>query len=611
MNDALNALKLPPAADHIRGHGYIQSPTAAPAQIPAWQAANAFYDTLGLQRNIAALEKPVKHDNTLDLSHYDISFFNDVAEGVPVIGTNMRQGLEMVKTFRNLSEDIFLDLFKYNPKIRDKSEINASRHFNYDLMEQLREHKAYQGLQKVCKLDEFSAALGASSLQKVAIEKIHEYIENHKSKQERQSQNGSSGQSPGGQPDPSMIDLINQLSDQEERDTFGGMMPQPANNGGSGNDNGLIDDIQDSNGDNNGQSNQQNSAGGYMTDEAAQKLAEMQAQRQYERMTASIANEISKAATDIHKELDELNEFVQAWGLDSDSTKSRISFESKREAVERIRRSKELRNLTKVLGRFKAIARNKLKERSIGTGNTIHSVTVGGRIDKLLPSELATLANEGTKPHFYKKLHEKQLLQYETSNDKRKGMGPIIVCEDISGSMDGNRTMWARAVTLSLLEIAQRQNRDFSIVFFDTEIVAEFTVLKKGLDPKTLVDIAEIGSGGGTDFKKPTYRAIDIVEKARRFRKADVVFITDGDCHLTADDTNRLISMKKRLNVKIQTILIGTGNSRKGSVKAWSDSIQTIDRIADMNADVAENIFANTISDIGPVLDDCDDEGDA
>jgi uncharacterized protein with von Willebrand factor type A (vWA) domain len=537
--------------------------------------------------------KPVLHDNSLELSHYDINFFNDVVEGVPVVGQNMHEGLKHVTTFRNLSEDIFLDLFKYNPKIRDKSSMNASRHFNHDLMGQLREHPAYQGLQSVCKLDEFNAALGSSSLQQVAIQKIQEFVEQEKQRQEQQRQNG-------GQPDPGMMDLINQLADQEQRDDYGGHIPQPGNgnpdpNAQPGNGPGLINDISDQG----GQGAEDHGDTSYMTDDAAKKLAEIQRQRDYNRMMSQLADDIGNAATDVTKDLQEMSDFCQAWGLDSDSTKSRISFDSKKEAVERIRRSEKLKELTKVLGRFKAIARNKLKERSVGTGSTIHSVEVGGRIDKILPAELATRGNEATKKQFYKKLHERQLLQYQTTNDKRKGMGPIIVCEDVSGSMDGNRTMWARAVSLSLLEIAQRQNRDFTIILFDDKIVAEFEVLKKELDPNKLVDIAEIGSGGGTNFHKPTNRAMKIVQGAKKFRKADIVFITDGDCSLTGDEERELISMKRRLNVKIQTILIGGGRHEKKTVKAWADSIQPIGDLSDMNSEVAENIFVNTISDTG------------
>jgi hypothetical protein len=47
------------------------------------------------------------------------------------------------------------------------------------------------------------------------------------------------------------------------------------------------------------------------------------------------------------------------------------------------------------------------------------------------------------------------------------GKGPIIVCQDKSGSMDGQRDEWATAVAIAMSELATKQNRAFGVIHFE------------------------------------------------------------------------------------------------------------------------------------------------
>ena len=51
------------------------------------------------------------------------------------------------------------------------------------------------------------------------------------------------------------------------------------------------------------------------------------------------------------------------------------------------------------------------------------------------------------------------------------------------------------------------------------------------IETKTVMDLAEYFPGGGTDFQRPLDAALECLQHAR-FKKGDVIFITDGECQV-------------------------------------------------------------------------------
>ena len=60
------------------------------------------------------------------------------------------------------------------------------------------------------------------------------------------------------------------------------------------------------------------------------------------------------------------------------------------------------------------------------------------------------------------------MLQYRLREDEQKGKGPMVVCIDVSSSMQGDKELWAKAVSLTLMDIARRQRRLFRAVLFSS-----------------------------------------------------------------------------------------------------------------------------------------------
>jgi uncharacterized protein with von Willebrand factor type A (vWA) domain len=149
--------------------------------------------------------------------------------------------------------------------------------------------------------------------------------------------------------------------------------------------------------------------------------------------------------------------------------------------------------------------------------------------------------------------------------------------------MAGDKELWSKAVALTFLELTRRQRRPFrSICFSSSETplhVLDMTT-RHGADvePDKLMDLAEHFPGGGTDFEKPLDAALECLGKSR-YKKGDIVFITDGECQVSAEWSERFLKEKDRLSFSLFSILIDVGHSSPGTLKEFSDRITTITQL--------------------------------
>src|SRR5256886_15702523 len=117
----------------------------------------------------------------------------------------------------------------------------------------------------------------------------------------------------------------------------------------------------------------------------------------------------------------------------------------------------------------------------------------------------------------------------------------MIVCLGGSGSMAGDKEIWAKAVALTLLEIARRQRRLFRFICFSSADTPLFTL---DLNPRErhevqedrALDVAEYFPGGGTDLETPLAAAVDCLAAAR-YRRGDIGLLTDGECRVSPERT--------------------------------------------------------------------------
>jgi uncharacterized protein with von Willebrand factor type A (vWA) domain len=306
---------------------------------------------------------------------------------------------------------------------------------------------------------------------------------------------------------------------------------------------------------------------------------------------AQTTNRLQAEAIKVAQELEDATEEAEAWGSTL-GTGQRSPPGQKLELGKRLAGNEKLKRLARMVGRMKFHAmalRKKVFERS---SEEVLEVERGDSVQRLLPHEMIALHHPILRKDFHRRFLDQELLQYSLRGVEEKGKGPMIVCLDGSSSMAGDKEIWSKAVTLTLLEIARRQRRLFRSICFSSE---QTPLQILDLNPrehyeiktKNVMDLAEYFPGGGTDFQKPLDAALECLQQSR-FKKGDIVFITDGECQVSPEWAEQFRNQKEKLGFSLFSILIDVGSSSLGTLKEFSDRISTIKQLT---GDEAKEIF--------------------
>lgn len=247
----------------------------------------------------------------------------------------------------------------------------------------------------------------------------------------------------------------------------------------------------------------------------------------------------------------------------------KVPLRDKLELAERLSSDKKVKEIAEWAGRFKQIARKKQKVKHSESVER-KGVTLGNEIEKILPVEFALYMHPHTRTDFLRRFVEGQLMQYEQKGREEVAKGPIVLCLDQSSSMYKLDTQ-AKGFALALLAIAKKQHRDFCVLAFSTKI--ESYLFAKGKTKSTdLVKLANTFLGGGTNFSLPLNQALKVIN-ATRFKKADVIFVTDGED--TVSDTF-LVAFNKTKKEKEFSVLSLVLGSSVTTVEPFSDKVVTL-----------------------------------
>jgi uncharacterized protein with von Willebrand factor type A (vWA) domain len=200
------------------------------------------------------------------------------------------------------------------------------------------------------------------------------------------------------------------------------------------------------------------------------------------------------------------------------------------------------------------------------------------RLERLLGSEAAQIRHPVLHKLWRARLAESRLLTYESEALLRElvpdpaacaraqaaaphtdtlARGPIILCLDTSGSMQGAPETIAKAVALEALRVAEREQRGCLLVAFGGPgelIERELGAHRDGLH--ALLELMGQGFDGGTDVQTPIEHAIARVRSAR-WRSADLLIVSDGEFGCTAATLAALDAARAELGLRVQGILVG------------------------------------------------------
>lgn len=321
--------------------------------------------------------------------------------------------------------------------------------------------------------------------------------------------------------------------------------------------------------------------------EDAAGRAEEEADAMIEGIPSSLEEALRGESDGLPQRLDEQDATLRDFGEQVGAPGETPAHE-KLELGEQLLDNRKLQLLAKMVGVFREFALGERRRRPIRRAIEVTDVERGADLGHVLPSELVALRHPTLGRLFRRALLERSLLQVKVATEGEAGRGPVVVCLDVSSSMQGPREMWAKAVTLTLLELARRQRRAFQVLCFSAGrgAVTAFDLLTGGRAPTRrspvsqadLVRFASFFPGGGTDYEQPLSRALETIRGSGR-RRADVVFVTDGEAQLDPGWLAAFLEEKRRLDFKVFTVLIDLQGEQTAAVRQFSDRITSVSKL--------------------------------
>jgi uncharacterized protein with von Willebrand factor type A (vWA) domain len=287
-----------------------------------------------------------------------------------------------------------------------------------------------------------------------------------------------------------------------------------------------------------------------------------------EKALARAAFEAAEAARDAKEAL----EVCHAWGLEPGRPHAGVPGREVLAVAKKLTANERLRKIMRLAGRFTRVVLQKRRSRVKREPTEIAEIEIGGDLSRVLPNELSALADPVRRMDFCRRWQEKKLLQYRLDARSPQGRGPLVVCVDESGSMAGEREIWAKAVAVACFNLAAKENRAYALVHFGSahEIRVDRFPQPRKAGPVEVLAAVEHFFGGGTDFETPLVQALRVMEESP-FRRGDIIFVTDGECLVSATFTKKFAAAKKEKEFSVFAILVVQGTEQ--AVQPFADRI--------------------------------------
>jgi uncharacterized protein with von Willebrand factor type A (vWA) domain len=308
--------------------------------------------------------------------------------------------------------------------------------------------------------------------------------------------------------------------------------------------------------------------------QAEAKAAGVDFEAEMNSIKATMRGHISDMLTKAEEAARESNEIAMTWGMEPGELQ-RLPAQERMDLAKRLN-NERFRRVAKLFGPMRNMMLSEQQRKVIHTNEEVYDVTIGNDLGRVLPQEIINLRPGPTRLDFLRRFTEGKLLQYDMQGKERLAKGAIIFCEDGSGSMSGEREMWAKAVMLCLLHLARQQKRSFHLIHFSGpgqfrhlafEAPTDFTL-------ERILDAAETFFGGGTDFATPMIQAMGLLDtefKGTGRVKADVVFVTDDECMVTEAFMQEYLEFMHKVQSTTWGISVAGGQRREGALDTMTE----------------------------------------
>ena len=193
-------------------------------------------------------------------------------------------------------------------------------------------------------------------------------------------------------------------------------------------------------------------------------------------------------------------------------------------------------------------------------------VESGNNLERVLPVELSMPEDLFFKRYVTKELQlfsspgkDKPQKIEEHRKDPRLTKGPIIVCVDTSGSMEGRPLKIAFSLLRQLLRMAKKQKRPCYLISFSVR--AKAIDLAKPRNWGKLDQFLSDSFSGGTDGEQMLAEAIRVLQTGT-YEMADVLIISDFEFPAPKATTMVNINKEKSLGTRFYALQIGRSNHK-------------------------------------------------
>jgi len=459
-------------------------------------------------------------DHVFDETVERAQLFRQAVESRPTIG-EADNSQEYVPHWDDLMHDLFVSYHaQEEPSVLPQDQVKQSREANRRVMQQVLSTDDHAETRSMTKQDSVSAAFAAMSVRDKAIE----FLQGAGKELAEQAQEAGRLEQKIESAEDNLQQMREEIAQQgqatqEQKDAMAKQAKRKSN--------------------------------------AGHELAKVSAAMQDAPNTVEHAKVLNEAA----KEGKEAAQIMQSLPGMGRGSKDRMAPDDALRLAQMFRDNPILAEVAKLLGRMLRDMRFKRARRITGGREEIADVTIGNELQHLLPQELMALRHPVLRKDFFRKYHEKSLLQYELRGTEEVGFGPLVIVKDSSSSMRGQKHIWAVAVSMAMIAIANREKRDAYVIDYQTRVTGTFEFLHKApLDAAQVIEMASLSASGGTNTDVAMTAADEYITNAPKFQRSDIVIVSDG-ADTYSQTSEKLHERFNELGVRIHGVQIGASVS--------------------------------------------------
>ncbi|KQX28036.1 hypothetical protein ASD97_00840 [Streptomyces sp. Root63] len=462
----------------------------------------------------------------------------------------------------DLLADVFLAAYKVGLRLRERTEMDASRLVNHQVISALVESPDFAALRRETVGDPYAAALAVLA-QSGALRRMLERSQDAQGRAEQAARTRQDAERAA----TAVAEALGRAA--EDADEDGGVPAATAD--------ALRRAIQ--------------------TAEAIGSAARLAAQDAAQGAAAvpGLRGAAHRAAGEAAEAVREEAVLMRAWGVGSGELE-RMPYARRARLAERLRAGR-LARWAELIGRFRQMADGERARKVESATGELVGVTLGDDLSRLIPSELANLGLPELRAVFAARYAAGQLMLYDSRGEQPTGRGAVIACVDTSHSMYAagpggvTREAWSKACALALLDQARHAGRDFVGILFSAEDRIQVFRFPAGRSAgiEQVLDFAETFLGGGTSYQAPLTVARELLEEEfddATSTRGDIVMITDDECGVTEEWTRGWNDARRVLGFRLFGLAVGApGAAEAGSVlDALCDNLRSIEDLTDVHA---------------------------